>query len=455
MAMRFPDTFLWGTATSAYQIEGAADVDGKGPSTWDTFCVQPGAIAHGDTGARACDHYHRYAEDVALMQSMGIQAYRFSVSWPRVMPTGRGEVNRAGLDFYDRLVDALCAAGIRPMVTLYHWDLPDALQRDIGGWAHRDIAPIFADYAEFMFKTLSDRVDLWITLNEPWCVVDGGYFNGVHAPGIKDRRLGYQVGHNLIRAHGAAVARFRSMSLDNAQIGFAVNTTFSYPATDTPADRAAAERAMLNFAGWFIEPMHFGDYPDVMRERLGSLLPTFTSEETASLRGGLDFLGLNYYFSDVVRHAPGEGEMELALIPQRDLPHTTMGWPITPDGLRLLLHWLAARYGLPIYITENGCALDDVADDAGRVDDPVRIRYLRDHIASVYAAVQSGVDVRGYFAWSLMDNFEWSLGYAKRFGLVRCDFETLQRTVKASGEWYAALIRANGLNPAARAESAV
>jgi beta-galactosidase len=446
MSTESVDNLLWGAATSAFQVEGAAADDGKGPSIWDVFCATPGKIVSGATGQVACDHYHRYPQDVALMRRLGLRAYRFSVSWPRVVPAGRGTANPAGLDFYDRLVDALCAAGIEPFVTLYHWDLPAALQTDLGGWAHPDLPHLFADYAELVFNRLGDRVRYWLTLNEPWVVVVAGYFDGIHPPGIKDRALGYRVGHNLLRAHAAAVARCRAGRSSPGSISFALNANYSFPATDASADVAAAERAMQNFAGWFGDPVYHGDYPAVMRARLGALLPQFTPEEAQLLKGSTDFLALNYYTSDVVRHAVDAGPMEAEVVPQPHVPQTAMGWPIRPDGLRCLLRWVSDRYARPpIYITENGAAFDDQPDEAGFVDDQNRTAYLREHIAAAAAARDDGVDLRGYFVWSLLDNLEWTEGFAKRFGLVRCDYATQTRTIKASGHWYGRLIRAGKL----------
>lgn len=438
-----PEDFLWGAATSAFQIEGAARADGKGPSIWDTFCATPRNTRAGETGETACDHYRRWREDVSLLVRLGVNSYRFSVSWPRVLPAGRGQVNAPGLAFYDRLVDALLAAGIEPMATLYHWDLPQALQAELGGWAHPDSPRIFADYADLLFDRLGDRVKWWLTINEPWCVVDGGYFNGGHAPGLRDRALGYKVGHNLLRAHAYAVAGYRTSRAKPGRISFALNTSFSFPASTATANRDAAERAILDFAGWFGDPPVFGDYPVVLRERLGSLLPRFTAEDARLLKGSLDYLALNYYTSDVVRHAPGRGALDYERTPLPDRPRTTMGWPIAPDGLHALLHWLSDRYrGLPIYITENGAACDDQPDARGFVDDQDRIAYLRDHLAAVAEARAAGVDVRGYFAWSLLDNLEWAEGFAQRFGLIRCDHATGQRTIKASGRWYADYVAA-------------
>ena len=447
MAVLFPQSFLWGAATAAFQIEGAPDADGKGPSIWDVFCIQPGNVAGGYADGAACDHYRRHQIDFALMRELGLRAYRLSVSWPRILPTGRGEVNERGLDFYDRLIDGLREAGIEPLVTLYHWDLPLALQTELGGWASDDLPRVFADYAEILFRRLGDRVRFWLTLNEPQVVVEAGYFDGVHPPGIKDRARGYRAGHNLMRAHAYAAQRFRPYQQPGGGISLAINASFGFPASSSDADSDAAERAMLNFGGWFGDPVYFGDYPAVLRERLGDLLPEFTAEDARLLKRSTDFFALNYYFSDVIRHAPGRGPMETEILPQPGVPRTEMDWPIRPDGLHHLLNWLHCRYpGLPFYITENGAALADKPDEHGNVDDQNRITYLRDHFAAAAAAMADGVDLRGYFVWSLIDNLEWTLGFSKRFGLIRCDHETQARTIKASGRWYADVIATGRLD---------
>ena len=440
-----PDWFLWGAATAAFQIEGAARCDGKGPSIWDVFCATPGKTVRGETGDVTCDHVRRYREDVELMRRLNLGAYRFSVSWPRVMPRGRGARNPAGLDFYDRLVDELCAADIEPVPTLYHWDLPAALRDELGGWAHPDSPGLFADYSGLVADRLGDRVRIWITLNEPWCVVDGGYFSGRHAPGMVDRELGYRVGHNLLRAHAHAADRLRTGKHPAHSVTLAINSTYYFPASDAAPDVAAAERALLNFGGWFLDPVCLGDYPVVMRERLGNLLPAFTPEDRRLLQGSLDCIALNYYSSEAVRYAAGKGPMEVQSVPRSDWPQTAMGWSVVPEGLHRLLVWVDERYGgLPIYITENGAAFKDVPDERGYVDDPLRIDYLQRHLAACAAAVSEGVDLRGYFVWSLLDNLEWSEGFDKRFGIVRCDHETQKRTIKASGRWYADMIAAGG-----------
>ncbi|MBL8877562.1 MAG: beta-glucosidase [Phycisphaerales bacterium] len=440
MSDKFPTGVLWGAATAAYQIEGAARTDGRGPSIWDVFCDTPGKTVGGENGEVACDHYHRWREDIDLMRRLNLQCYRFSISWPRVMPTGRGAINQRGLDFYDRLVDGLCAAGIAPMITLYHWDLPAALQMEEGGWEHDDSPHWFADYAELIFNRYSDRVARWITLNEPWCSVDGGYFHGAHAPGVRDRALGYRVGHNLMRAHAQAVSRYRASKHSRGMISFALNTAWFFPETNSPADIAAAERALLNFGGWFADPAHFGDYPAVMRERLGDMLPRFSDEDTRLLRRSMDYISLNYYTSDVVRYKHGAGLMDAEICTPPEVQRTEMGWPVYPDGYYNLMMWLHTRYGLPLMVTENGAAMPDKPDRTGYVDDQDRIAYLQSHFDAARRATRDGVDLREYYVWTLMDNLEWSVGYEKRFGLVHCDRRTLKRTIKASGHWYADFI---------------
>lgn len=443
--MPIAEPFYWGAATSAFQIEGATRSDGKGLSIWDVFCETPGRTESGDTGDPACDHIRLYREDVALMRELKLNAYRFSVSWPRVMPTGRGRVNEAGLAFYDRLIDALLEAGITPWVTLYHWDLPNALQEELGGWENPDTARHFADYAAVMFARLGDRVRHWMTLNEPWVVVDAGYFTGVHAPGLRDRARGYRAGHQLMRAHALGVAAYRACRHNGGVISFALNSSYSFPATPCAEDRAAAERAILDFGGWFGDPAWFGDYPAEMRQAYGALLPEFSDEDRRLLTRSMDYIAINYYTSDVVRHAANHHPLHYDRRPFPDRATTATGWPIVPEGQHQLLCWLHRRYGgLPMYITENGVALPDTVGDDGRVRDVERIAYLREHFAAARRAMDDGVDLRGYFVWSLLDNLEWASGYAKRFGLVRCDFADQRRTIKDSGYWYADWIARGG-----------
>ncbi len=440
-------TFLWGAATSAFQIEGSSEIGQRGRSIWDAYCDLPGNIADGGTGLHTCDHVRRSGEDVALMKALGLEAYRFSVSWPRVLPAGDGAVNAAGLDFYDRLVDDLVEANIAPCVTLYHWDLPNSLQERLGGWEHADTARHFADYSKLIFDRLGDRVKHWFTINEPWCVAYGGYIGGTFAPGIQDRARGLQVGHQLLRAHALAVAAFRSGDYGDGAIGIGLNCEFMFPASESTADRDAAQRALLDMAGWFGDPVWFGDYPVELRSAYGDILPTFSAEDQQLLRRSIDFIATNYYFSDIVRAAPGQGDLEYEREIYPDRPRTAMGWPIVPEGLEQLLTWLSNRYGnLPVYLTENGIALPNESVEHGRVHDADRIDYIRTHFEAARRAMAGGVDLRGYFVWSLLDNLEWAHGFSKRFGLVHCDFETQVRTIKDSGRWYADWIARGGWN---------
>jgi beta-glucosidase len=440
--LRFPDGFLWGAATAAYQIEGAWDEGGKGPGIWDEFVHTPGNIENGDTGDLACDHYHRYREDVALMRSLGLQAYRFSISWPRLLPEGKGKVNEAGVDFYSRLVDELLAAGIRPAATLYHWDLPLALDR-LGGWPIPDTAKWFADYADLCFRRLGDRVKMWLTLNEPRVVADVGYVSGLHAPGHRDLGEGLRAGHTLLLAHGMAVPRLRSAAPD-AKIGITVDLTPVSPATDSDQDREAAARR-LELNGWFLDPIFRGDYPTLMRQVRGDLLPQFTDEERRTVQAPIDFLGINNYTRAIVRRDPREAPFDFADVPPPG-PVTEMDWEVYPPGMREILCWVNERYSPPaMYVTENGAAFDDQPDESGRVEDEDRRTFLRDYMAQAHQAIQEGVPLLGYFVWSLLDNFEWALGFSKRFGIVRVDYRTQARTIKRSGDWYRQVIASNSL----------
>jgi beta-glucosidase len=438
----FPDGFLWGTATAAYQIEGAWDADGKGPSIWDTFSHTPGRIQGGDTGDVACEHYQRYGDDVALMAALGLNAYRFSTAWARVLPAGTGQPNALGLDFYDRLIDALHARGLRPFVTLYHWDLPQALQ-DRGGWQSRHTVDAFAEYASLMGRRFGDRVKDWITLNEPFAVTLMGYILGLHAPGVEDPALAFQVSHHLNLAHGAAVRALRA-AVPGARIGISHVSFPIYPATDRDADVAAARR-FDGFANrWFWEPTLRGAYPADMLEHLGTLAPQVAGDDLAQASPPIDFFGHNSYTRAVVKDdpdAPLTGVTPLAPVG----PQTEMGWEIHPDHLYDSLTRIARDYDAPaIYITENGAAFADRLAN-GAVDDPARVEYLRAHLAAAHRAIESGVRLRGYFCWSLLDNFEWSFGYSKRFGIVYVDFATQERIVKASGRFLAEVARRNAL----------
>lgn len=441
-----PPGLLFGTATAAYQVEGAATEGGRGPSIWDTYCRTPGRVARGESGDVACDHYHRYAEDVALLADLGVDLYRFSVSWPRVQPEGRGKVNPEGLAFYDRLVDALLGAGIEPVLTLYHWDLPQALE-DEGGWRVRETAHRFGDYTRIVADRLGDRVNRWITLNEPFCSAFVGHAVGRHAPGTREGTPALAAAHHLLLAHGTAVGELRAAGA--GEVGITLNPDHLLPATNSEADRAAVERARtLHNRTWF-DPLFTGAYPDNEKETWGGLADGSYRREgdLETIGRPLDFLGVNFYRPIMLRDAP-HTEPDPALRTAVDIGaeqvsfdgvrHTTMGWPVVPRSFEDLLVDLDRRYpGLPpILITENGSAEPDEPDPAGRVHDRDRVDYLRDHLFALAGAIEAGVDVRGYFVWSLLDNFEWAYGYERRFGLVRVDYRTLERHPKDSYHWY-------------------
>jgi beta-glucosidase len=439
---QFPDGFLWGAATAAYQIEGAHDADGKAPSIWDTFSHLPGKIENGDTGDVACDHYHRYRADVTLMGELGLNAYRFSISWPRVLPSGVGVPNRPGLEFYERLVDALLERRITPFITLYHWDLPQALQ-DRGGWLRRDIATDFGEYAALMGRTLGDRVKHWITFNEPFAFIVIGHLFGVHAPGVADAAVAFQASHHVNLAHGAAVRALRA-TVPGARIGITQVSMPVYPATDSEADRAAARRFDGFVNRWYWEPSLLGRYPDDIVARLGGAAPTIEPGDLERVAPPIDFFGHNSYSRAVVRDDPSSVMLGAAQIDTNN-PKTEMGWEIYPDHLYDALTRITRDYNAPdIFITENGAAFrDQVVNDA--VDDPQRIDYLRSHLAACHRAIADGVKLRGYFCWSLLDNFEWAYGFSKRFGLIYTDFATERRIVKASGRFFATVARRNAL----------
>jgi beta-glucosidase len=445
MSNPFPDDFLWGAATSAYQIEGAPLEDGAGPSTWHRFSHTPGHTAFGETGDIACDHYHRYQNDVALMRKLGLRSYRFSVSWSRVLPEGRGTVNPKGLDFYSRLVDALLAAGIQPNLTLYHWDLPAALD-DRGGWLNPDIADWFAEYARVLFRALGDRVKLWATLNEPWVVVDAGYLHGVHAPGHHNWFEAPIASHNLLRAHGRAVQAFRADG--HGQVGIVVNLEPKYPASSSAEDKAAVERADAYMNRHYLDAIFRGSYPEPLAEIFGEAWPRFAAADLELIRQPIDFLGINYYKRGVTRYDPVTLPLRASTVRQPQNQHTEMGWDweVFAPGLTRILLWVRERYGdIPLYITENGAAFyDPPTPTDARVDDPLRVDYLRLHLLAACDALRQGVNLRGYYAWSLLDNYEWAAGYEKRFGLIHVDFASLVRTPKSSAAYYARVIASNG-----------
>jgi len=423
----FPSDFVWGAATAAYQVEGAATEDGRGESIWDRFSATPGKVVNGDTGAVACDTYHRYAEDIGLMRSLGIGAFRLSVAWPRILPEGRGRVNQAGLDFYDRLVDDLLANGLDPYVTLYHWDLPQVLE-DRGGWPARETVEAFTEYTEVVVSRLGDRVRHWITQNEPWVASWLGYGLGVHAPGRKSDSDALAAGHHILLAHGRAAEILRREA-PASEVGIAIDLVPIYPFSDTEADVEAAHREDGFRNRWFLEPVLGRGYPEDMVERYAEILPTIEDGDMDTIAAPLDFLGINYYTRSVVRASVGEVAAEGA-------EHTEMGWEVYPDGLyRLLVHLQTAYEPPALYITENGAAFADAREN-GRVPDSRRVSYLEGHLDAVAAAIAEGVPVRGYFLWSLLDNFEWAFGYSRRFGIVYVDFDTLERVPKDSFTWY-------------------
>jgi beta-glucosidase len=440
----FPDGFLWGAATSAYQVEGSPLADGAGPSIWHRFTRTPWLVPSGDNGDVACDHYRRYAEDVHLMRGLGLNAYRFSISWSRVMPEGRGRINEKGLDFYRRLVDALLENGIRPNVTLYHWDLPEALD-DRGGWLNRDVASWFADYARVMFAALDDRVEMWATLNEPWVVTDGGYLHGALAPGHRNLFEAPIASHHLLLSHAAALEAYRAEG--KHRIGLVVNLEPKYPASESPEDLDATRRADAYMNRQYLDPVFHGRYPEEMRQIFGEAWPEFSAEDLARIRQPIDFLGVNYYTRNVSRFDATALPVQAAPVRQKRHAYTETNWEVYPPGLTDTLVWVKEMYGdIPLYITENGAAFYDPPTADGEVQDPLRVEYFRTHLRAAREAIDRGVDLRGYFAWSLLDNLEWSLGFAKRFGIVHVDFETLKRTPKASSRFYAEVIRTNGGN---------
>ncbi len=442
----FPAHFLWGAATSAYQIEGSPLADGAGPSNWHRFAHTPGRIRNGDTGDVACDHYRRWAGDIALLGELGLNAYRFSIAWPRILPAGTraGGVNDAGLTYYDRLVDALLAKGIAPNVTLYHWDFPAALD-DRGGWLNPDSAGWFADYAEIVFRKLGDRVPLWATLNEPWVIVDAGFLHGVHAPGHRSAFEAVRVAHHLLLAHAAAVERFRGL-VSTGKIGIVINLEPKDPASDRPDDVAAAERADAQMNRQYLDPLFLGRPAEGLAPIYGEAWVDWPAADYARIARPVDWLGINYYTRGVTRHDESAWPPRARTVPVPGAIYNTMGWEVHAASLTRVLAWVRERYGArPLYVTENGGAFYDPPRPIdGRVDDPLRIAYLRDHIQACGEAIRQGVDLRGYFVWSLLDNFEWGEGYAQRLGIVHVDFETQARTLKQSAHFYREIARSQG-----------
>ncbi len=448
--LAFPEGFVWGTATAAYQIEGAPEADGKGESVWDRFAGTPGKIADGSNGNVACDHYHLYESDFDLMKRLGLRSYRFSLSWPRIVPDGRGSVNAKGLAFYDRLVDAMLERGIRPFATLFHWDLPQALQ-DEGGWTSRATVTAFARYVEIVTKKLGDRVKDWMTHNEPWVVAYVGHLFGSHAPGLCSLKTALAVAHGILLSHGKAVPVIRACS-PGAQVGIVHNLEWVEPATSSEEDVAAAGRHDGAFNRWFLDPVFRGQYPPDMMAWFDGALPEIRDGDLEAMSVPIDFLGVNYYTRRIMAHDPaGRGTQGRSVLAARQVhwPFTARAdfeeWEIAPEGLYRTLLRVAREYKPAfLYVTENGTSLPDAPGPDGAFHDAARRRYVAQHAAAVHQAIADGVDVRGYFLWSFMDNFEWGFGYSKRFGITYVDYQTQKRTVKDSGSWYSRVARENG-----------
>lgn len=442
LSPKFPEDFTWGAATAAFQLEGAWDEDGKGESIWDRFCHTPGNISNGDTGDIACDHYHRWRDDLQIISQMGLQAYRFSISWPRLLPNGRGALNQPGLDFYSRLVDELLTLGVEPYVTLYHWDLPQALH-DQGGWPDRGIVDAFVEYADLATRKLGDRVNHWITFNEPYVAAVLGYLLGIHAPGHKDVDEMLSAAHHMLLAHARAIPVIKT-NLPASQSGIVLNLSGQVPASNSFADRAAAWRQDGILNRWYLNPLAGRGYPQDIVQHYGRLMDFIHAGDLEEIAVPTDFLGINYYTRGVVRSKDiPEAENAVRTVFLNPDP-TEMGWEVYPQGLYEILGRVHFDYGFPqLYVTENGAAYLDTVDQVGQVDDPFRIAYFKGHLKSVSRAIAAGVPVKGYFAWSLMDNFEWSFGYSKRFGLVYVDFETQARVLKNSAHWYSRVIQSN------------
>ncbi len=441
--LQFPANFVWGSATAAYQIEGAISEDGRKPSIWDTFSATPGKVMNGDTGEIACDHYHRYPADVALMKQLNLGAYRFSIAWSRILPEGRGAVNQKGLDFYERLTDELLEAGIQPYATLYHWDLPQALE-DWGGWTNRETAEAFAEYADVVSQRLGDRVKSYTTLNEPWCSAVLGYGIGIHAPGKQDKAAQVAATHNLLLAHGLAVPILRR-NAPQAEVGITLNLWSFDPATDSQADRQAAEEGYDLENRVYLDPLFRGKYPETYLNSLSlnESIPVVAGDLEV-MHTPVDFLGINYYIRHVRQAVAGVLGGQDVFPP--DSIYTSMDWEVYPQGIYDLLVRLNKEYELPkIFITENGVGSIETPDEKGEVHDPLRLYYIQEHLVQAHRAIQQGVPLAGYFAWSLMDNYEWAWGYTRRFGLIYVDYATQQRIIKDSGYWYAQVAKNNAL----------
>lgn len=444
MKYKFPEDFIWGAATASYQIEGAANEGGKGESIWDRFSHISGNVQNGDNGDIACDHYHRMEQDVKLMKQLGLPYYRFSIAWSRIFPTGFGTPNKEGVDFYKRLIALLKENGIKPAVTIYHWDLPQALQ-DQGGWVNPAITDYFEKYSRYLFGEFGEDVSMWITLNEPWVFTILGYGVGEHAPGHKDMKAALKAAHNAAVAHGKAVKAYREMGL-KGKIGITLNMGFHYADTDSKEDKMAAELAHQSLVSWFADPVLKGSYPKELTEVYKSegLFPDVDLAELKLANQPIDFLGINYYSSNFVKHAESGAAGNFTFV-DKGYPKTEMGWPIIPQGLEDLLLRLHKDYnGIDLFITENGAAANDLVALDGNVHDTNRQDYLVRHFGAMFNALEKGVNLRGYFLWSLMDNFEWAYGYSKRFGIIYVDYSTQDRIIKDSGKWYSEVIKNKG-----------
>lgn len=442
----FPKGFLWGTATSSYQIEGGWNIDGKGESIWDRYSHTPGMVLNNANGDTACDHYHRWEEDLKLIHDLGANTYRFSLSWPRIIPDGTGQVNQKGLDFYSRLVDQLLEYNIQPNVTLYHWDLPQALENR-GGWVARDSVQWFSDYAEVVFKQLGDRVPLWSTINEPWVVAFLGYTNGVMAPGYQDLSKGMQAAHHLLVAHANAVQKFKMLACPG-KIGIVLNVAHYLPKTDTEEDKLACQRASDYVNHLFFKPLYHGQYPQELLDWVGKSAPVVEAGDMELIQNSADFVGINYYASQQIQYNQNSGllKQNINSYSESIFGQTDMGWGIYPEGLTKFLLDVKNTYGNPpVYITENGTADKDTADANGYVLDRGRIIYIRSHLLALKDAMDEGANIQGYYVWSFMDNFEWAWGYKPRFGIVRVDYDTLKRTPKRSYHWFKEVTSQNGL----------
>lgn len=441
----FPEGFIWGTSTASYQIEGSHNADGKGESIWDRFTHTPGNITNNDTGDVACDHYRLYENDIKLMKELGIKSYRFSISWTRIFPDGKGIPNQKGIDFYKKLIKLLVDNNIIPTVTLYHWDLPQKLQ-DIGGWTSQETVDSFVHYAKYVFKELGEMVPIWITFNEPWVSAFVGYWYGSHPPRITDLKTALLAAHNILLAHGLAVRAFREMRI-KGEIGISLNLNPVYPASEDEKDISAALRYAEYNNGWFLDPILRGEYPINMVSWFSdkSVFPKFNIADMEIISTPIDFLGVNNYSSNSVMH-DNDSQLLQVSFATTGKAVTDSGWEIYPEGLYDLLMYLHSEYkGIKLMITENGAAYKDIVNDKGQVDDDNRISYLNDHIIQAHKAVKDGVNLVGYYVWSFMDNFEWNLGYSKRFGLVYIDYIDQKRIIKKSGLWYKDVIQKNGL----------